>query len=166
MKLKNKNVFLFWSIFCTLLLCLLVLQTSLEPRGIRYSWTPYFTLPALIFCFLYYNVFSSLILLIFMSFLSSAFSPLPVPSLFFVFCFCFFIVIFLKFFFLSKSYFLFFVLTFLISLFFPYIIELSYFFSINDFSLHNALFTFLKAFMTLLFSIITFPVLKKYLQES
>ena len=102
MKPKNKNVFLFWSIFCAILLCLLVLQTSLEPRGMRYSWIPYFTLPALIFCFLYYNVFSSLNLLVFMSFLSSAFSPLSVPSVFFCLLFLFFYCNFCEIFFLIQ----------------------------------------------------------------
>lgn len=165
MKTKTKSSWLFWFAFLGLLSGALILQVSFLPKGEGYKFIPYLTLPAIVFFFLHHNIFSSFCLILFMSFLSGAFSPLPVLSLFVLYFLCLLIVLFVKNFFFFKSSFLFFSLVFTVSLFFPYMVDLSYELAIKDFSLSTNLLYFVKAVVTLVLSLLLFPFLKKHLQE-
>ncbi len=144
----------------------LIFQTSLLPSGEKYNYIPYLTLPVIVFFFLHQNNFPSLFLLLFMSFLSGAFFPLPFSSLFFLYFSCFFIIFLIKGLFFFKSPFLFFALVFIVSLIFPYLVDLIYDFSINDFSFSTNLFYFVKAVMTLFLSFLLFPILKTQLKKT
>lgn len=162
----NRNPWLFWFSFLGLLCCALIVQSSfLKGTSETYNLIPYLTLPAVVFFFLHYNSFLSVCFLLFMSFLSAAFSTAAVPSLFFVYFLCFLIVSLVKSFFFFKSSLLFFILVFTISLIFPYFVDLIPDFFINDFSFPINLLYLIKAFMTLLLSLLLFPILKKYLKE-
>lgn len=165
MQIKTEKSLLFWFVFFSLLSGALIFQSSLLSSGEKYSFVPYLTLPPLVFVFLYHDGFSSLYLLLFMSFLSSAFSPLPVSSLFLIYFLYFLLVFFIKNFFFKSS-FLFFILVFTFSFVFPYLFDLTYNFSIKDFSFSTSLFYFFKAIMTLILSFLLFPFLKKYFQEN
>ena len=162
--MKSKNSLSFWFVFVSLLSATLVIQSAFLPNGEKYSLTPYLTWPPLLFFLLYHNNLSSLCLLFVMSLLSNVFFSLSVLSLFILYIFCFLIVVFVKLFFFSKSPLLFFILVFVISFCFPYFVDLSHDFSINDYSLSTSLFYFSKASATLVLSFLIFPFLKKYLQ--
>ena len=166
MNLKTEKPLLFWCIFLTLLSCALIGQSAFLPAGGQYNWGPYLIWPPMVFFFLYHNSISSLLLLSFMSVLSSIFFSLSTLSVFFLYLFCFVTVFSIKTFFFSKSSLLFFILVFLISFFFPYLADLAYDFSINDLSLAASLFYFSKAFATLILSFLLFPFLKKHLQDN
>lgn len=141
-----------------------MIQSSLLLESERYNFIPYLTLPAIVFFFLHHDGLSSLVLSFFMSFLSSAFSSLPILSLFFIYFLCLLIVFFVKSFFFFKSSLVFFILVFTISLLAPYLADLSHNFSTNDFSFITSLLYVLKATTTLVLSLLLFPVFKKYLQ--
>lgn len=161
--MKNEKPFLFWFAFLSLLNLTLIFQTAVLPPG--GAFVPYLIWPPVVFFFLYHDSFSSLILLFFISLLSSLFLSLSVPAVFLVY-FLFFVSVFLiKHLFFSKSPTLFFILVFTISWIFPYSIDLSYDFAIGDFSSSTSLFYFSKACMTLLLAFLLFPFLKKYLQS-
>ena len=164
-KIKTKNLWLFWLIFLSFLSFALIFQSSFLPLGERYKFIPYLTLPAVVFFFLHHNNMSSLWLLLFMSFLSSAFSPLPFSATFFLYLLCLLTVFLIKNFFFFKSSFLFFILAFTVSLLFPYFVDLTYDLSIDDFSVSTGLNHFVKAISTLVLSFMLFPFLRKYLQE-
>ena len=166
MQIKIKSKVFFWFVFLSLLSCALIFQTAFGRSEMSHSLMPYLTLPVIIFFFLYHKPLPSICLLLFMSFLSSAFSSLSTPLLFFLYFLYFLIVFLIKKFFFSKSSILFFVLVFIFSLFFPHLFDLAYNFSINDFSFSTNLFYFLKATTTLILSFLLFPVFKKHLQES
>ena len=162
----NKTSWLFWLSFLGLLCCTLIVQSSFLPSLFETdNFIPHLTLPVIVFFFLYYDGFLSLGLLLFMSFLSAAFSTASVPSLFFVYFLCFLTVSFVKGFFFFKSALLFFILVFIVSFIFPYFVDFIPDFSINDLSFSTNSFYFIKAFMTLFFSLFLFPILKKYLKD-
>ena len=165
MKTKTKSSWMFWFAFFGLLSGVLILQISFLPKGDGHKFIPYLTLPTIVFFFLHHNIFPSFCLTLFMSFLSSAFFPLPLPSLFFIYFLCLLTVLLFKSLFFFKSSLLFFILVFTVSLFFPYLADLSYELSINDFSFSTNLLYFVKAVMTLVLSLLLFPFLKKHLQE-
>lgn len=166
MKIKTEKSLLFWLVFFGLLSAALIVQSSFLPGEKSYSFIPYLTLPAIVFFFLHQDSLSSLCLLLFISFLSGAFSSLPVSSLFFVYFSYLFLVFFIKNLFFFRSSVLFFLLVFIFSFFFPYFVDLIYNFSIKDFSFSTNLAYFFKAIMTLALSFLLFPIFKKYLQEN
>ena len=165
MSIKTEKPLLFWFVFLSLLSGALFLQSAFLPNGEKYSLIPYLTWPPIVFFFLYHNSLSSLGLLFFMSVLSSIFFSLSVPVLFILYLSCYLIVFLIKSFFLSQSPRLFFILVFTTSFCFPYLVDLAYDFSINDFSFSTSLFYFSKAFATLILSFLIFPLLKKHLQN-
>lgn len=164
--MKTRNPLLFWFLFLVCLSGALIVQSAFLPNSNIYSWIPYLTWPPVIFFFLYHSPISSLALSFFMSLLSSVFLSLSVFSLFFIYLFCFLVVFLIKNFFFSKSSRLFFVLVFVVSFCFPYLVNLAYDFSINNLSLSVIFFYFSKSFMTVILSLLLFPYLKTYLQYS
>lgn len=73
-----KKIFVFWSVLIFTLFFLLILQTTLWPRFLHhYNIYPQLTLPILIYFFINRSLQASLVLVFFMSVISSSFSSLP-----------------------------------------------------------------------------------------
>ena len=154
-----------WLIFSSLLACAVMGQCAFLSSIEKQSFIPYLIWPPVVFFFLHHKTLSSVILLIFVSILSSVFSSLTVLTFFLLYLFCFFQIFFIKKFFFSKAPLLFLSLVFILSFSFPYLVDGAYDFSVNDFSLSTAGFYFLKALSTVFLSFFLFPLLKKYLQS-
>ena len=165
MSIKTEKPLLFWFVFLSLLSGALIVQSAFLPNEENYSLIPYLTWPPIVFFFLHYNSLSSLGLMLFMSVLSSIFFSLSVPVLFILYLVCFLSVFLIKSFVLSQSSRLFLTLVFIISFCFPYLVDLAYDFSINDFSLSTSLFYCSRAFATLVLSFFLVPLLNKQLQN-
>ena len=118
----------------------------------------------MVFFFLQNKAFPSIFLVIFLSGLSSVFSPLSAPAFFFIYSLDLIIISITKIFFFHKSYLLFFILLFLLSFTFPYLYNLAQNPSNLILSLHSAGFYFLKALSTLTLGAVLFPIFKKHLQ--
>ena len=157
-----KQELFFWLLFLSFLTLALLIQISFGYHSIQF--TPYITLPAIIFFFLYHKTSSSVLLALFMGFLSSAFSSLSAPLLIFFFLSLLVLILFIKQFFFYKSFLLFLFLVFLFSLWLPSLYRLTHELSWKEFILPDTP-AVLRAFCTLLLSLVLFPPLKQHLQK-
>ena len=161
--MKTTNKLLFALIFLSLLSLAFMLQITVGQKELTYEVMPYIFLPLILFFFLHHKAFPSIGLCLFIGILSSAFSSLPAPALFFLFLSLFLFILFIKQIFFYKSTLLFFSLVTLFSLSLPFLSHLFQGFPKNDFFFPQKI-SLLKTFTTLIFSFILFPFLKKKLQ--
>ena len=153
----------FWFAFLSLLTCAFIGQSAFLGFVGKQIFTPYLTWPLIVFFLLWQKSLPALALLIFISILSHAFYPLSIFTLFILYLFCFLQIFFIKKFFFSKSPQIFLILVFMLSFFWPYLVDGAYDFSVNDLSLSTTVFYFSKALSTVFLSFLLFPLLKKHL---
>ena len=159
----NRSVdlsFTVWFALFALLTAGFILQSSFLAVLIPPSFVPYVLWPPLLFFFLYRGGLSSVVLICFVSALSSVFLSLSVSILFFIYLLFFAGVSAVKQFFYSKSILFFTGMVFGFSFFCSYLIEglsrLEF-----SFSSSSSLFYFYKSFMTSVLAVILFPIFKK-----
>ena len=124
------------------------------------EWSPLLFWPPLFYFFLFQGFFSALLVLFFVSLLSSALLALPAPDLFFIYLFGFISLKMITFFFSYKAPHFFFLWTFLFSCLFYGLIERLDFVS-PAFLWTPFFFTLIKAFTTALTALLCFSFLKK-----
>ena len=153
--------FTVWFALFALLTAGFILQSSFLNVLIPSRFAPYVLWPPLLFFFLYRGGLSSVVLLFFVSALSSVFLSLSVSILFFIYLLFFACVSAVKQFFYSKSILFFAGMMFGFSFFCSYLIEWLSGLEIS-FSLSSFLLYFYKSFMTCALGVILFPILKKH----
>jgi len=160
----KKNIFS-WIIFIVLLILLVSLQNSFLPLFLPSFCIPNFLWPALFYFFLYKSFSSALFLLIFISLLSSAFLSNSFPNLFLIYISGFITLMFLKKIFLFHSTLIFFILSYIFSFSFYFLIEKSFFLEKLSFWNH-IVFYFSKSLITGILSVLQLPLLKRYFPKS
>ena len=167
MKTNFKKIFLSWSILLAFISILFIIQTSFWPDILlKYNLAPQLTLPLIIYFFLQKDLFSSLLLALFVSLISYSFSAVPLPHLLIIYVmiclvtqFCY------KIFFGNKTS-LFFFLLFISHFLFP-ILEQSllnittkeFYFSIDLVAI------FFNSLATLFCGFLFYSFLQKYIKE-